>query len=440
MKKYLIPILSLVALTASQAQNPAPARPQTKPVALTGATIHVGDGQVIPSGVIVFDQGRITTVGPAGTSFDRTKTEVIDVTGRHIYPGVIAPASTVGLQEIEAVRATNDNSEVGQINPNVRSLIAFNTDSEIIPTIRNNGVLMTQAMPMGGIVSGSSSIMQADGWNWEDAVLKKDDGIWLNWPVYLAREFNMEDFSASLRRNDRRQETINALVATFADARAYLDLKNPSPVNLKLEAMRGLFDGSRNLYIRADYGKDIVEAVKFAQQQGVKKPVIVGGEQAYRVTEFLKENNIPVILGRLHRLPGRQDEDVDLPYRLPGILQKAGVLVALSYDEEYWKTRNLPFLAGTAAGFGVANREDALKMITANTARILGVDHLVGTLEKGKLATLVVSKGDLLDMRTNQIEYAFIQGRNVDLDDKHKRLYRKFKDKYEQDKPLAEKR
>jgi len=159
--------------------------------------------------------------------------------------------------------------------------------------------------------------------------------------------------------------------------------------------------------------------------------VVVGGEEANRVVQFLKDQNVPVILSALHRLPTREDEDVDLAYRMPGILQKAGILVGLSYADEWWRTRNLPFLAGTAAGFGVTDREEALKMVTSNTARILGIDRMVGTLEQGKHATLFVSAGDALDMRTNVVERVFIQGRAVNLDDRHKRLYNTYKEKYE---------
>ncbi|WP_460953814.1 amidohydrolase family protein [Spirosoma litoris] len=431
MKKLLIPILSLVALTG-YGQNPAPAKPQTKAIALTGGTVHIGTGQVIPNGVVLFSNGVITNVVDGTTvRLNLNDVEVIDVSGKHVYPGLISPVSTVGLQEIGAVRATVDMREVGILNPNIRSLIAYNTDSEIIPTIRNNGVLFSQAVPQGGTISGSSSVMMSDGWNWEDAVLKKDDGIWLNWPTYLARDFNFEDFTTVVRKNERRGAAIDALRATFADAKAYSALTNPTPMNLKLESMRGLFTGKQNLYIRADYGKDIMEAVTFAKSLGVQKVVIVGGEESHRVVSFLKENNVPVILSELHRLPTREDEDVDLPYRLPGILHKAGVLVGLSYSDGWWRTRNLAFLAGTAAGFGVTDREEALKMVTSNTAKILGVDNLVGTLEKGKQATLFVSAGDALDMRTNVVEQVFIQGRKVNLDDRHKRLYKTYKDKYE---------
>jgi len=429
MKKLLTSILALGVLT-SYAQNPAPARAQERAIALTGATIHIGNGQVIQNGVVVFDKGVITAVGDGSTS--TAGAEVINVAGKHVYPGLISPASTVGLQEIGAVKATVDKQEIGELNPNVRALIAYNTDSEIIPTIRNNGVLLTQAMPQGGTVSGSSSVMMTDGWNWEDAVLKKDDGIWVNWPSYFARNFNFEDFSVTVQKNAKRNEAISALEATFADAKAYTAIRNPTPINLKFEAMRGLFSGKQNLYIRADYSKDIIEAVKFAKALAIPNVVIVGGEEAHKVITFLKENNVPIILSELHRLPNREDEDVYQPYRTPGVLHKAGVLVGLSYADGWWRTRNLAFLAGTAAGFGIDNHEEALKLVTSNNAKILGIDNVVGTIEKGKQATIFVSKGDALDMRSNVIEQAFIQGRNVNLDDRHKRLYKIYKDKYEQ--------
>lgn len=429
MKHILTSILALGVLT-SYAQNPAPARPQERAIALTGAIIHVGNGQVIQNGVVVFDKGVITAIGDGSTP--TAGAEVISVSGKHVYPGIISPASTVGLQEIGAVKATVDKQEIGELNPNIRALIAYNTDSEIIPTIRNNGVLLTQAMPQGGTVSGSSSVMMTDGWNWEDAVLKKDDGIWVNWPSYFARNFNFEDFSLTIQKNEKRTEAMSALLATFAEAKGYLAMQNPTPTNLKFESMRGVFSGKQNLYVRADYSKDIIEAVKFAKSLAIPRIVIVGGEESHKVATFLKENNVPVILGELHRLPNREDEDVDMPYRQPGILQKAGVLVGLSYADGWWRTRNLAFLAGTAAGFGVTDKEEALKMVTSNNAKILGIDNLVGTLEKGKQATLFVSAGDALDMRTNVVEQVFIQGRKVNLDDRHKRLYKTYKDKYEQ--------
>jgi len=421
--------LMAFSLQQAHAQNPAPALPQTKPIVLTGATIHTGNGQVIENGVLAFDKGIITQVGPAGSG-NTTGAEVIDVKGKHIFPGIISLNTTVGIQEIASVRATLDFNEVGDVNPHIRALVAYNTDSEVIPTLRGNGILLSQAVPQGGIVSGSSSVFYTDGWNWEDAVLKKDDGIWLNWPAFLARSFNFEDFSVTMKRNDKRQEVLDKFNAVFADAKAYADIANPSPVNLRLAAMKPLFDGSANLYIRADYAKDIIEAIKFAKEAGVKKVVIVGGDESYKVAAFLKENQVPVVLNPTHRLPGRVDENVYLPYELPGLLHKAGVKVAVTYADEWWRTRNLAFLAGTSSGFGNVTSDEALQFITKNAAEIIGADKQIGTLEKGKHASFLVSEGDILDMRGNDISMVFIKGGKVNLDDKQKRLYEKYKDKY----------
>lgn len=427
--KYIYSLVFLLLANTMFAQNQAAGSPQTKAIALTGATIHTASGKVIQNGVIVFDKGIITAVGDANTTFNKANTEIIDVAGKSVYPGLISPANQLGMVEIEAVRATDDQAEIGPFNPHVRALIAYNTDSELIPTVRSNGILLTQATPQGDIITGMSSIMQLDGWNWEDAVLKKDDGVHINWIGYFKREFDFASFTATTKRNDKRDELLREIDKTFDDAIAYSQVKNPSVINVKLEAMKGLFDGSKNLYISADYGKEIIEAVQFAKAKGVKKIVIIGGEESLLAADFLKENNVPVIVGTTHRLPNKVDDDTDLPYKLPQLLQQKGVLVGLAYIGLNWRTRNLPFVAGTVAGHGM-DKEDALKLITANNAKILGIDKYVGTLEVGKHATLIVSAGDVLDMRTAKVEQAFIQGRKVDLDDKQKRLYKKYAEKY----------
>jgi len=440
--KYKISVSAVICLLATfclhhavEAQNPAPARPQTKPTLLKGATIHTGNGQVIENGMIAFDKGIIVFVGSGdqmGSLWTKGDAEVIDVAGKHIFPGIISMNTTVGIQEIASVRATLDFAEVGDINPHVRSLVAYNTDSEVIPTLRNAGILLSQAVPQGGIISGSSSVFYSDGWNWEDAVLKKDDGIWITWPPFLATNFNYEDFSVSVKRNEKRQEIIDLFRSTFADAKGYYETPQPATVNARLEAMKDLYKGTSNLYIRADYAKDIIESVKFAQEFGLKKIVIVGGDQAYKVTGFLKENNIAVVVNPAHRLPNGPDEDVYLPYELPGILHKAGVKVAITYAEEWWRTRNIAYLAGTSSGFSEVTPEQALQFITKNPAEIMGIDQFVGTLEKGKQASFVVTSGDMLDMRGNAVQMSFIKGGKVNLDDKQKRLYEKYKQKYGQ--------
>jgi imidazolonepropionase-like amidohydrolase len=427
--KYICGTALLLMANTIFAQNQAAGLPQTKPIALIGATIHTATGKVITNGVIVFNKGIITAVGGAETAYDKAATETINVSGKSIYPGLISPANQLGMIEIDAVRATDDQTEIGPFNPHVRALVAYNTDSELIPTVRSNGVLLTQATPKGDIITGMSSVMQLDGWNWEDAVLKKDDGIHLNWISYFKRDFDLATFSVSLKKNDKKEEFFRELDKTFNDAIAYAQVKNPMVINVKLEAMKGLFDGTKNLYISTDYGKEIIESVQFAKSKGVKNIVIIGGEDALFAADFLKENNVPIIVNTTHRLPNSVDDDTDIAYKLPQLLAQKGVLVGLAYIGLNWRTRNLPFLAGTVAGHGM-DKEDALKLITANNAKILGIDKMVGTLEVGKHATLIVSAGDVLDMRTAKVEQAFIQGRTVDLDDKQKRLYKKYAEKY----------
>ena len=419
---------AVLSSTTIFAQNPAPAKKQSKAISITGATIHVGNGQVYKNGTISFDNGIITSVGEGVAPLSGA--EIIDAKGKHIYPGMISLNTTVGLQEIASVRATLDYEEVGEINPHVRALVAYNTDSEVIPTLRGNGILASQAVPQGGAISGSSSVFYSDGWNWEDAVLLKDDGIWLNWPPFLTTKFNFDDFTTSVKRNEKRQEVIDLFKSTFSDAKAYAEISAPNPVNLRLEAMKGLFAGKQNLYVRADYAKDIIESVGLAKENGIAKVVIVGGNESYKVAAFLAENKVPVILNATHRLPDRTDENVYLPYELPGILHKAGVKVALTYADEWWRTRNLGFLAGTASGFSGIEPELALQFVTRNPAEIIGAAQYVGTLEKGKHASFVISEGDILNMNTNVILAAYIKGGKVNLDDKQKRLYEKYKEKY----------
>jgi imidazolonepropionase-like amidohydrolase len=429
MKKLILYTALLGLPLAALAQAPAPAAKQQRPIALMNGIAHLGNGQVIQNSAILIKEGIIENVVDATTArLALEGYEVISVEGKHVYPGFILPYTTLGLQEIDAVRATLDEREVGDFNPNVRALIAYNTDSEITPTVRTNGILMAQVAPRGGYISGSSSVVALDAWNWEDAALKADDGMWLNWPSIYRRTGWWAEPGATERNKDYDKNK-GEIEAFLGAAKAFSQEERPAQANLKLAAMKGLFDGSQRLYITASYAKEIVEAVRTAQKHGVKNIVVVGAEDAWYVKDFLKENGIPVLLANLHRLPGRAEEDVDMPYKLPSLLHKEGILVGLLYDD-LKSNRNLPFFAGTAAGFGL-EKEEALKLITSNTAKILGIDKEVGSLERGKRATLFVSEGDALDMRTNQVSLALIDGRKLNLTNKQIRLYEKFRDKYE---------
>jgi hypothetical protein len=424
---YLI-IIFIATIPVLRAQVPAKA--QTQAIVLSNATIHIGNGQVLNNASIRIEKGNIIALGE---NVDKTGAEEINVAGKHIYPGIILLSSALGLNEVEAVRPSQDYNETGDFNPHVRALIAYNTDSEVIPTLRSNGVLLAQVSPRGGLVSGTSSIMELDGWNWEDAVHTADDGIHINWVPMFTRGGFFSENPGKIEKNAKRNEVLQIAETIFQECRAYLDNPTPKQKNLKFEAMRGLFEGKKALYIHVDFSKEIVEAVQFAQKHQVKRIVIVGGEGALPVAEFLKDNQISVVLGRLHRTPSRSEEGVWLPYQLPALLKKAGVNVCLAHEVDGGSSRdarNLPFVAGTAVAYGLS-KEEALQMITSIPAKILGIDNQVGTLEVGKQATLVVSEGDLLDMRTSQVSHAFIRGKKIDLDDKHKQLYKKFKNKYD---------
>jgi len=410
--------------------NISPAKPQSKPIVIIGGTIHVGNGQVINNGYIAFDHGKITAIG-GGSAPNTAGAEVIDATGKQVYPGFICPITTLGLIETEeGARGTVDDAETGDLNPNVRSIIAFNTDSKVIPTVRSNGILLAQPTPTGGTLAGQSSVVQLDAWNWEDAAYKTDIGLHLTWPVARVagrrRAFPTPGVTQETPA-ERAQKAIAAIENLFAEAKAYAEIGHPAVTNLRLEAMKGLFNGSKKLFVNADGAKEIVQAVAFAKRMGISA-VIVGGNESYLVTDVLRENNVPVILKETQRLPDREEDDVYLPYKLPKMLQDAGVLYGLT-GIGFWRQRNLPFEAGEAVGYGLT-KEQAVSMITQNNAKILGIDKTTGTLETGKDANLFISKGDALDMIAIDVDAAFIQGRNINLDNLHKQLYRKFSDKY----------
>ena len=397
-------------------------------------TAHIGNDSIIQNSMIGIKDGKIVEViDVSKNKVTGTYDEKIDATGKQIYPGFIAPNSTLGLNEIESVRATADFKEVGTTLPNVRSLIAYNTDSKIIPTIRTNGILLAQITPRGGMVSGTSSIVMLDGWNWEDATYKTDDGIHVNWPKMQTRKFNEEDeiFVGPYEKNKEYIKQTDKLKKLFADAKAYNETDVKEEKNLRFESMKGLFTGTQTLFIHSNNVKEIIEAVNFVKQNAIKKVAIVGGRDSWRVTNLLRENNIAVVVARTHDLPEHPDDDIDQPFKLPYLLQKAGVLFCLNNEGgmEAMQTRNLPFLAGTAVAYGLT-KEQALKAITLNTAKILGIDKTTGSIEAGKDANLFISTGDALDMRTNNVEQAFIKGNSIDLNNEQKALYEKYKKKY----------
>jgi imidazolonepropionase-like amidohydrolase len=412
--------------TAQETIYPAPQQKET--ITLTNATIHIGNGNVITNGNVVITSGKITEVG-ATTS---TAGKIIDCKGKHIYPGLILSSTQIGLVEVPTVRATVDASELGELNPSIRSIVAYNTDSKIINTLRTNGILLANTIPDGGLISGSSSVVQLDAWNWEDAAYDKDGAIHFRMPSLLTRPRPRFNFGGPTPPAEdlvkKALEQIEKVKIFFREAKAYLAEATHENTNLKYEAVKNLFTKKQKLFVHCNIVKEMLVAVDFVKEFGFDV-VIDGGVDSWQIAGLLKQNNIAVVLGQLHDLPAMIDDDIDQPYKTPYLLQKAGVLFALNDDDGNSRNRNLPFNAGTACAYGLT-KEEALTAITLNAAKILGIAEKTGSVETGKDANLVVSEGDILDMKSNNITYAFIQGRQIDLNNKQKQLFEKYKYKY----------
>jgi imidazolonepropionase-like amidohydrolase len=428
---YLLLLVFTISIISQAQQTPALA--QSKSVLILNATAHLGNGEVIENSAIGFVDGKINLV--ANAQLIRLAKDAYDITidgsGKHVYPGFIAPNSTLGLVEIDAVKSSDDEGEIGVMKPHIRSIIAYTADSKVIETVRPNGILMAQITPREGRIAGSSSIVQLDAWHWQDALIKENDGIHINFPSTFKKTGSWFEPGNSEANKDYSKQ-IAELTAFLSDAKAYLADQSKER-NLVLESTKGLFDGSQTLFVNANEEKQIIDAVQFAKQNGIKKMVIVGGYEAYKTAELLQKNNVGVLLRRVHEMPENEDDDIDLPFKSAKLLSDKGVLVGLenSGSHERMNTRNLPFLAGTCAAYGM-EKEQALKLITSNTAKILGIDAQCGTLEQGKDATLFISEGDALDMRTNKLTNAFIQGRMISLETHQTKLNERYKTKYNQ--------
>lgn len=443
MKNIFLSFLSFCVLLQAAAQETVyPAPPQTGSTVITNATVHVGNGQVLENASIVITNGKIAAVGrnvtaPAGAT-------TVNANGKHVYPGLILPASNLGLMETPSVRATSDVREIGELNPNIRSIVAYNTDSKIINTLRSNGILMANIVPEGGLLSGASSVVQLDAWNWEDAAYKTDAGIHFNMPALIARPRGFGGFGGGGGGGGPQQtqvdpvkeglEQVDRIKSFFAEAKAYNSVDKHDATNLKLAAVRGLFDKSQKLYVHANTVKQILVALDFVREFGFDM-VIVGGSDSWQIADLLKQHNVSVILNQPHSLPTLEDDDVDQPYKTAAMLQKAGVLFSINDEDGQTRGRNLAFNAGTAAAYGLT-REQALQAITLNAAKVLGVADRTGSIEVGKDANIIISEGDILDMRTSNVTDAFIQGRKIDLNDKQKQLNERYKHKYNLKSPF----
>lgn len=430
-KSFIYLFSSLLFSTAALAQESVyPAKKQDGPVYIINGTIHVGNGQVLTNASIEIKDGKITAVGSNITP--SAGATVADAKGKHVYPGLILANSNLGLVEVGSVRATADAVEIGEYNPSVRSLVAYNTDSKVINTLKTNGITHANIVPQGGTISGSSSVVQLDAWNWEDAAYATDNGIHLNLPSLYSRPNPYAAFMGTREPQGdpvkRGLEQIEEIKQFLRAAKAYAAESAHESRNLKFEAVQGLFSKKQKLYIHCDVVREILAAIDFKTEFGFDI-VLVGASESVQVADLLKKNDIPVILSQMHALPTLADDGVDLPYQTPALLQKAGVLFAINDEDGQHRGKNLPFNAGTAVAYGLT-KEQALSTITLNAAKILGIADRTGSIETGKDANIVISEGDILDMRSSNITMVMIGGRIVSLTDKHKQLYDRYIYKY----------
>lgn len=429
LRNRLAILLLIAPVRLASGSDEIPGADQQQPIALVGATIHTVSGPTIERGTLVFDAGRITALGRSVKPPEGAKR--IDVSGLHVYPGLFNACGNIGLAEISAVRATNDYSESGRINSNVKAEVAVNPDSELIPVTRSGGMLLSLSAPSGGLISGTSAVLELDGWTWEQMTVKAPAGMHVEWP-----SMNSPTGKDAEKESDS-QKTIRLLDETMAEAEAYRKARaagtvggNRQPLDARLEALVPVLSGELPLIVTADEIRQIEAAVAFAQRWGVKL-ILLGGYDAPLVASLLREHQVPVIIGGVHRLPRRRGDDYDAAYTLPDRLRRSGIEYCISTgSSRVWNSRNLPFHAATAVAYGLS-REEALKAITLYPARIFGLADRVGSLEVGKDATLIVTDGDPLETPT-EVLTAFIEGRPVDLSNRQKRLWKKYEEKYRQ--------
>lgn len=418
--RHLIPAVLLLSAAALGAET----------IALVGGTIHPVSGPDIPKGTVVMTDGKIASVGvnvpvPAGA-------RVVDVSGKHVYPSLVPAATNLGLIEISAVRATLDQTETGDLNPEARADFAMNFDSEQLPVTRSAGVLVAGVTPKGGIVSGSGAAMKLDGWTREDAAIRTPAYVTITWPDLSIDRSREARFSVRIQEK-RRDEALAKLKDVFAEARAYgkaraAEGKSGVPrhdLDPRLEALLPAIEGRIPVLVVADRLAQIRAALAWARDENLKI-AIGGGRDAWRAASELAAAGVPVVLDPVVGLPTRADEPYDTPFAAPATLSKAGVRIAINEGDASF-VRNLAHHASVAVAYGLS-REKALEAITLEPARILGIADRVGSIEPGKDATLFVSDRDVLDFRYDVVA-AYVDGRPLDLSDKHKRLYERYKNR-----------
>jgi len=421
--------LVITAIAAAQSRQ-VPAPPQQQPIVIHDATIHTVSGETIENGYVVFVDGTIADIG-SGSAPRRRDARRIDASGLHVYPGLIASSTNIGLIETGAVDVTHDYNEYGRIKPEVRAAVAINPDSDLIPVARANGILLGCVFPSGGLISGRCSTVRLDGWTWEQMAIDDAAGLVVNWPrTEPITAWWMQQSEAQQRK--QIEEDLEDVERFFDKAEAYYEAKRSNDeldTDLRYQAMRDSIEGRKPMFIRASSSGQIESAVAWANRRGYDI-VIVGGGEADQVAGLLAEHDVPVIIEGLHDLPRRRHYAPAQPFELPKKLHEAGVRFCIASGASAAHERNLNHNVATAAAYGLPKIE-ALRAVTMHAADILNLGDDYGTLEPGKSATLIVTTGDPLEITTDTL-MAFIDGRNIDLGSRHKALYQKYREKYKQ--------
>ncbi|WP_404310843.1 amidohydrolase [Neorhodopirellula lusitana] len=406
-----------------RAHDIVPGSPQKQPIVIRNTTLHLGNGSIVSNGSILFEDGMISEVGDSVRLPDSAR--VIDGKGKHVYPGLIDSYTDIGLREITAVDVTVDNVERGELNPNVRSWVAFNPDSELIPVARAGGVMLAHVVPGGRLLQGQSGVMLLDGWSYQDMLVKGPAGLCVNWESVMPRGGDSKD------KAKRYDEQIQELDDLLERARRYgesIAADDSGSTDLRLESLLPVIRGERPVFVQADRLGAIESAISFFTSRRIPM-VLCGGADAMHCVDRLAAHDIPVILIATYRLPRRRSDPVDALYSLPAQLRESGVRFAIAgegagYPGGASNLRNLAYQAGIAVAHGLPH-EEAVRAITQSPAEILGVADLVGTLAAKHHATLIIADGDVFESGTRVVD-AYVQGRQVDLGNKHKQLYRKY--------------
>jgi imidazolonepropionase-like amidohydrolase len=415
------------AAGASAQSREVPAPPQDHPIVVTGAVVHTVTGPTFAAGYVAFNDGRIIDVGE-GEPPTLPWAEIVDARGLHVYPGLISCDTTLGLIETGSISATRDYSEAGDVTPEVRAAVAINPDSDLIPVTRANGILTAMVTPRGGLVAGRSSLIRLDGWTWEQMAIEADAGLVINWP---RTEPNLRTswWRETRPEKEQRKEIGERL---FDDAIAYHRSADADPQqasDMRYEALRDVIGGLKPVFVRASSRGQIESAVAWAARRNLNI-VIVDGREAVEAAELLRAHDVGVIVTGLHRRPQHRDDPYDTPFTLPARLHEAGIRFAIASGTGSAHERRLNHNAATAAAYGLPP-DEALNAVTIRAAEILGLGTSHGSLEVGKAATLIVTTGDPLEITTETL-VAFIDGRRIDLGNRHKALYEKYLEKYRQ--------